>query len=116
MSIKNLEVEFSTSDSLGVPFTGIRELGFDEGTFIVSAWTTPAGEDGCRGWFFTTLSISPLSYRLRNRTLTSYRRDPDCLIIHDDWCRPYKIYAPSDILDTLVAECEANGIPKEWVR
>jgi hypothetical protein len=114
MSIKNRETPFTLRGSAyqAERFTGIRELGFNErDTFVVDAWTTPAGEP--RGSYLTTVPISPLSYRRRDPTAAAYRRTLTTLTLYSDAGHTTTIGAPADVIDALTLECMARELPRK---
>lgn len=113
MSVKNIETRFSYSNLRVLHvFTGIRELGFNErGSFVISAWTTEVAYH--RGSYFTVIPISPVEYRRKYPSATSFRRECNNLTVLDDYGTEYAIYAPDHVLDVLVADCIANEIPEQ---
>ena len=91
-------------------FVGIGELGFNEdGALIASMFTTPPPTP--RGTWFTAFPISPLSYRKTNPTKAAVARGKDCLVIYDDYGTANTINASRQILDDLLTDCLANGLP-----
>lgn len=105
------DVEIPIKIGIHPPFEGIRELGFNErGHLVASMFTTPPDPRG-RGTWFTSFAISPLEYRRSSPTKAGFARGNKFLVIYDDWGSPEKIWAPKSILDALVADCIANGLP-----
>jgi len=94
----------------GRRFYGADRVGFTEdGMFVFSAWTTPPGDQ--RGSFFTTIPISDREYRAKRQTKTAVFLGAGFIDIFDDWGTPTRICAETAMLDTLFAECVAQGLP-----
>jgi hypothetical protein len=112
VSVKNVETSFrfQAGTERAHEFTGICELGFStHGSFVVHAWTTPPGSP--RGSYFTSVPISPLSYRRKYRTCAAFDRLGGELVVYCDYGKPYTVAASLDVIDALERECVANEIP-----
>lgn len=95
----------------GRAYYGIRELGVNErGSFIVSLHSTRAPMP--RGGYFTALAISPPDYRKSNKTKTGFVDEQRQVVVYDDWGTACRIATERKVLDALVANMRANGIPE----
>ena len=94
----------------GHEYFGAEKIGFTEDFhFVVDLYTTPLPAP--RGGYFTCLPISPVSYRRTQRkTKTAVRDDGDSITVFDDWGNGHTINSEREVLDLLLAECEANDV------
>lgn len=95
-------------------YYGAKDIGFEDGSFVVDLFTTPTDKKHV-GSFFTTIPISPLSYRKTKKTKTYYADGDNAIFIADDWGNLHKIEAKRNCLDLLIEELDENEIPKlDW--
>lgn len=123
--IKNIETPVTISDTYffkPTTYCGIEDLGFNErGVFVVHLWSTPyEGPGEPRGTLSSYPPISPREYRDSHPTGPSatnaaFEVDGDTFILYDDWGKWHKFVTSPDIVQTLAAECRAQGL-KEKVK
>lgn len=115
---ENQNIPIWLSDRPGEDFW-IEEIGLSDkgGAFALGLWTTPEDlEDTRRGQFFTTLPISPFSYRAEEESLAKVIKLGDTrLKIVDDWGSPCVIETDSEIVAALVEEAKKYQLLQDEV-
>ncbi len=94
----------------GRDFYGGQEIGFTpDGGFVLHLYTTEPAE--MRGTYFTSLPISPASYRKKHATKVAVRDRGDSISIYCDWGREHRLGAPRSILEKILAQAASHGVP-----
>ena len=95
----------------GQTYYGADELGFTNGgRFVVSIYNYKEPHEA-RGNYFTAIPISPDEYRKADPTKAAVRDDGDALTVFCDWGEAHRIQAPRALIEALLAEAAAHGIP-----